>query len=235
MTKEPLILLPGTLCDKALFEPQINALSDICIPTPLPVHLYDNLYDVASYILGKVKGDFAIAGLSYGGIIAFELWRQAPERITKLALINTTPHPPSDKTKITQQRFVGMAHLGEFKEITTDYLKDVMLHPKNQENHLLRQTILQMAENIGIDGFVNEIKAQLTRPDSSPDLVTITCPTLIITGKQDTVIPEEIHYMMADQIPNADLLIIEECGHLSTLEQPDIVNEALRQLLTQPS
>ncbi|MEL6528086.1 MAG: alpha/beta hydrolase [Chloroflexota bacterium] len=232
MNDLPLIFLPGTLCDASLFAPQMKALADVAIPQAVDVHLQDSITEVGQYVLGEVDGAFAVAGLSYGGIIAFELWRQAPERIAKIALLNTNPYEASPETRASQQRFIGMAHLGEFREVTTDFLKDVMLHPDHRKDLALRETVLNMAKHIGITGFVNEVKAQLARPSSVPDLETITCPTLIMTGKQDTVVPLAVHQMMAERIPHAHLVAIEHCGHLSTLDQPTIVNAALHDWLT---
>ena len=232
MEKLPLLLLPGTLCDAMLFEHQLKHLTDVAQPQLIDVHLQDNLRDVAAYVIDRVEGDFTVAGLSYGGIVAFEIWRQAPERLKKLALLNTNPYPAAEQTKINQQRFVGMAHLGEFREITTDFLKDIMLHPEHQKDQALRQKVLNMAETIGIEGFVNEIKAQLARPDALPDLPHITCPTLVLTGREDFVVPLHVHEHMAAQLPHSHLRIIEQCGHLSTMEQPEIVTRAMRDWLT---
>ncbi len=232
MSKLPLLLLPGTLCDATLFEYQVKHLTDITIPIVVDVHHQDNLYDVAQYVLSQVDVQFAVVGLSYGGIVAFELWRQASERIKGMALLNTNPHEASEKTRASQQRFVGMAHLGEFREITTDFLKDVMLHPENQKDMALREKVLKMAESIGIDGFVNEIKAQLARPSSIRDLPNITCPTLVMTGREDYVVPVSVHEMMATQLPNSRLTIIEQCGHLTTMEQPERVTLELRDWVT---
>ena len=166
-------------------------------------------------------------GLSYGGIIAFELLRQAPERINKLILMNTNYKKPSEQTQINQQRFIGMAYLGQFKEITSEILIDAMLHPKNAQKQELRETVLNMALNVGIDGFFNQVKAQLGRPDSTKDLQNIKCPTLIITGREDNICPLKLHEDMAEAIPNSTLKVIEECGHLSTLEQPNLVNNTI--------
>lgn len=232
MSKLPLLLLPGTLCDATLFEHQVANLSDVTLPQVVDVHLQDNLPDVARYVLQQVEGQFAVAGLSYGGIVAFELWRQSPERIVKMALLNTNPYKASETTRESQQRFIGMAHLGEFREVTTDYLKDVMLHPEHQKDTVLRTKVLKMAETIGIKGFVNEVKAQLARPDSTENLANIDCPTLVLTGREDTVIPLPIHEAMAKKLPDSRLLIVENCGHLSTMEQSEIVTQALREWLT---
>lgn len=229
MSKLPLLLLPGTLCDATLFEYQVANLADIVTPRVVDVHLQDNLPDVARYVLAQVEGAFAVAGLSYGGIVAFELWRQAPERIAKMAFLNTNPYPAAEKTKESQQRFVGMAHLGEFKEVTTDFLKDVMLHPDHLKDMALRRKVLKMSETIGIEGFVNEVKAQLARPSAIPDLSNITCPTLVLTGREDMVVPLPAHEKMAELLPNSRLVIVEHCGHLSTMEQPEHVTAALRE------
>lgn len=228
----PLLLLPGTLCDATLFAYQVAHLSDVCIPQAVDVHHQDNLEAVGRYVLEQVEGPFAVAGLSYGGIVALELWRQAPERVHKLALLNTNPRLPAPETRASQQRFVGMAHLGEFREVTTDFLKDVMLHPDHQKDLALRETVLKMAESIGRAGFLNEVKAQLGRPDATLDLPQITCPTLVLTGREDMVVPLAVHQAAADALPCGELIVVEQCGHLSTLEQPVRVTQALRDWLT---
>ncbi|MGB7337280.1 MAG: alpha/beta hydrolase [Phototrophicaceae bacterium] len=232
MEKLPLLLLPGTLCDATLFEHQVTHLADIAAPQVIDVHRQDNLADVARYVLSQVTGKFAVAGLSYGGIVTFELWRQAPERIVKIALLNTNPYHAASKTVEVQQRFVGMAHLGKFQEITTNYLKDTMLHPDHQKDMILREKILNMAKTIGIEGFVNEVKAQLARPNSIYDLPNITCPTLVLTGREDAVVPLFAHAMMYDHLPHSRFIVIENCGHLSTMEQPENVTQALRDWIT---
>lgn len=232
MSGLPLVLLPGTLCSAALFAHQVEHLADIAAPRVIDVHLQDTLPAVARYVLEQVDGQFAAVGLSYGGIVAFELWRQAPERIVKLALLNTNPRAASAEMRQRQQRFVGMAHGGEFRSITTDFLKDAMLHPDHRQNRALRDLVLRMAEQIGVQGFVNTVKAQLARPDSLPDLPRITCPTLVLSGCEDTVVPAAVHIEMVNALPNARLVMVERCGHLSALEQPEIVTAALRDWLT---
>lgn len=229
----PLLLLPGTLCNATLFAHQVAHLEDVARPQVVAVHLQDDLRAVARYVLSQVEGPFAVAGLSYGGIVAFEMWRQAAARIVKLALLNTNPRPPSSETRERQQRFVGMAHLGEFRSITTDFLKDAMLHPDHRRDLKLREAVLDMAESIGVQGFVNTVRAQLSRPDSTPDLPRITCPTLVLTGREDTVVPLPVHVEMAQALPRSRLVIVEQCGHLSTMEQPEIVTGALREWLTE--
>ena len=225
---ETLLMIPGTLCDASLFKYQITGLQAIANCKVVSNSSSDDLQEVAAHILSETLGNFSVMGLSYGGIIAFELWRQAPERINKLILMDTNHKKPSEKTRMTQQRFIGMSYLGEFREITTHFLKDTLLHPDHAKELEMRETVLNMALNVGRDAFFNQVKAQLARPDSSKDLPNIKCPTLIIVGRQDLVCPIELHEEMATLIPNSTLKIIDNCGHLSTLEQPDVVNEIIK-------
>ena len=220
-------MIPGTLCDYNLFKYQTEGLKDLVDCRVASNTSASSLKQVAKNILDNYSGSFSVMGLSYGGIVAFELLRQAPERINKLILMNTNYKQPSERTRINQQRFIGMAYLGEFKEITSKILIDAMLHPKNAKKQELREIVLNMALNVGTYGFFNQVKAQLARPDSSKDLQNIKCPTLIITGKEDNICPLKLHKEMAETIPNSTLKIIEECGHLSALEQPNLVNSII--------
>ncbi len=229
--KEPLIMIPGTLCDGSLFAAQMEGLKDLADCRIGDHSSSEDLKEVAANIINSVpaSSNFSIMGLSYGGIIAFEIWRQAPKRISKMILLNTNYQKPSEATRTKQQQFLGMSVLGEFREITTDFLKDAMLHPKHAQQPEMRQAVLQMAMNVGKEAFFRQIKAQLYRPDSTADLPNIQCPTLVITGREDKVCTVEIHEKMASMMPNAILKIVEESGHLSTMEQPDEVNRMIRE------
>ncbi|MEM9932612.1 MAG: alpha/beta hydrolase [Bacteroidota bacterium] len=226
--REKLVMIPGTLCDALLFGPQLEGLSDFVDCKVVDNASAEALPQVARNILDEVAGKITVMGLSYGGIIAFEMWRQEPERIENLILLNTTHKLPSVTTRTNQERFVGMAELGNFKKITTDFLKDVMLHPDHAKQPQLRTLVLQMALNTGKDAFIRQVKAQLGRPDSTQDLMNIICPTLLMTGRQDQVCTVAIHEEMERLMPSSTLKIIEHCGHLSTLEQPQEVNAVIR-------
>jgi len=222
--KDPLMMIPGTLCDHTLFKHQVEGLKDLADCHIGNISSSDDLKIVAANIIAQINGDFSILGLSYGGIIAFEIWRQVPTRINKMILLNTNHREASEATREKQQRFLGMSMIGEFREITTDFLKDAMLHPDHAKLPEMRDAILKMALNTGEENFYRQIKAQLGRPDSTKDLSNIKCPTLVMTGMEDKVCTPEIHKEIAQLIPNSKLVIIEKCGHLSTMEQPDEVN-----------
>lgn len=232
MDKMPLILLPGTLCDATLFDYQLKHLADFTQAQVIDVHLQDNLADVAQYVLSQVEGKFAVAGLSYGGIVAFEVWRQAPERILKLALLNTNPYPASEQTIKSQLRFITTAKSITLRKLAIQYLERVILHPNPQKDKVLREKVLDMANTIGVEGFINELRAQLYRLSAITDLPHINCPTLVLTGREDLIVPLFAHEQMAETLPNSHLVIIEGCGHLSTIEQPEMVTQALRNWLT---
>lgn len=232
MPRHTVIFLPGTLCDERLFAPQIAALSPYADCRVGDVAAADSLPECARHILDTAPSRFSLCGLSWGGIIALEIMRQQPERVARLALLNCNARPASEATRARQQRFVGMSQLGEFREITTDFLKDAMLHPDHRQDLSLRRTVLAMAESVGRARFVNQVKAQLARPDSRPTLGKVSCPTLVLGAREDEVCTVPMHEEIAAAIPGAELLILERCGHLSTLEQPERVNEALLRWLS---
>ena len=218
MTRETLVLIPGTLCNGTLFEHQVRELSDLAECRVADSSQADELKAVAGGILSETTGDFSLMGLSYGGIVAFEILRQAPHRVRRLILLNTNYKPPSETTRTNQERWVGMACLGRFEEVTTNILTDLMLHPDHTGLPAMRAVVLQMARAVGKHGFIRQVKAQLGRPDSTADLPKITCPTLLITGREDRICPVVLHEEMAAMIAGSQLEIVEQCGHLSTLE-----------------
>lgn len=232
MNKIPLALLPGTLCTSLLWERQVQALGDIADAQVIDIAQHDDLSALALHVIEVMPQPFAVAGLSYGGIIAFEIWRQNAAAVSHMALMNTTPMPASPQKRAAQEALVQMARSGHFKEVTTEHLKDTMLHPDHRGDMTLRSQVLAMAQETGVQGFVNQIEAQLTRPDSRPALPAIHCPTLVLTGDQDTLCTPDIHRDMASAMPQATLHIIENCGHLSTMEQPEGVSRLMRVWLT---
>jgi pimeloyl-ACP methyl ester carboxylesterase len=222
------VWLPGTLCDARLFAPVLPLLGAGWMHHVPETAAHDSVSAVARAVLEAAPPRFALVGLSYGGILAFEIMRQQPARVERLALLHTTPLPPSDAMRERLTLYASMAAGGDFRAITTDHLKDTLLHPEHRHDPALRRIVLEMAMAIGAAGFLNQVRAQLSRPDSTPDLPGIGVPTLVMTGRQDTVCPSELHERMAASIPGAVLVIIEECGHLSPLEQPAAAADALR-------
>ena len=219
------------MCDARLWKPQIEALDIHCLVADLSSH--DNLTDMAASVLDAAPASFAVAGLSMGGILAFELWRQAPERITHLALLDTNPHADTPDKRTMRLDQVEQVLSGQLRKLATESLKPAYLAKANRDNQALLDEILAMAMDAGEEVFRRQSIALKDRVDSVATLATISCPTTVICGAEDHICPPAYHELMARRIPGARLVIIENCGHLATLEQPDAVNYELQRLLRQ--
>ncbi|PKF87880.1 alpha/beta hydrolase [Bacillus sp. BA3] len=230
MAKVPLILLPGTLCDERLWG-TVN-LSDLADVKVCDVSKADTIEGIAKSVLEEAPDKFALAGLSLGGIISLEIMRIAPERVIKLALLDTNPNPPSLEQIEGWERFIDMANNGQFLDITINHLLPVLIHPDRRNDEGLVSTIIEMAEKVGIEGYINQLKAVMTRSDQRPILSTISCPTMILVGREDRVCPLHMSEFLTENIPAANLEIISHSGHLSPLEQPEKVSAALREWLS---
>jgi len=224
-----LLLLPGLMCDARLFQPQIDSLRCNSIVPDLGKH--DNFREMAEDVLADAPPTFAVAGLSMGGILAFEIWRQAPERVTHMALIDTNPKPDTPSKRQTRLQQINIALQGGLRQLATESLKPVYLAECNRDDEELLETILDMALSLGPDVFERQSRALKDRVDSVPTLATISCPTAIICGSEDRLCPVELHQLMAAEIPGATLTVIPDCGHMASLEQAASVTQQLQHLL----
>ncbi|PJN88154.1 alpha/beta fold hydrolase [Bacillus sp. mrc49] len=229
MQKVPLILLPGTLCDERLWESL--KLSDLADVKVCDVSKADTIEGMAKSVLKEAPDRFALAGLSLGGIISLEIMRIAPERVLKLALLDTNPYPPQPEQISGWERLIEMADNGQFHDITHNHLLPVLIHPDRRNDEALVSTIIEMAEKVGKAGYINQLKAVMTRSDQRPILSSIECPTMILTGKEDVVCPVHMSEFLQENIREARLEIVNHSGHLSTLEQPEKVSALLRDWL----
>ncbi|WP_148357679.1 alpha/beta fold hydrolase [Peribacillus simplex] len=230
MDKVPLILLPGTLCDERLWE-TVN-LADLADVKVCDVSKADTIEGIAKSVLEEAPDKFALAGLSLGGIISLEIMSLAPERVMKLALLDTNPNPPTLEQIEGWERFIDMANNGQFLDITINHLLPVLIHPDRRNDEALVSKIIDMAEKIGIEGYINQLKAVMTRSDQRPILPAIACPTMILAGREDRVCPLHMSEYLTENIPTASLEIVSHSGHLSPLEQPEKVSAALRKWLS---
>lgn len=232
MPRSPLVLLPGLLNTRRVYEHQVEALEDIAdIVVPELWH-DDTIGAMAETALAAAPPTFALCGFSMGGYVAFEIFRRAPTRVERIALIDTQAAPDSPESRTRRQAFIEQTRLGRFHGVHPTLLPQI-IHPTRLKDAAVTQPILDMAKEIGGDGFVRQQQAILGRPDSRPLLVEIEVPAVVIVGRQDMATPLPRSQQMAADIANAQLVILEECGHVSPLERPAEVSAALRRWLTQ--
>ena len=228
--KIPLVLLPGLLCDAALWAPQVKALADIADPQVADLTRDESLAGMARRVLAAAPARFALAGLSMGGYVAQEIMRQSPQRVTRLALLDTSARADTPERAAQRRGFIELAHKGQFKGIQPRMLP-VYLHPDHLQDKAITDAVLAMAERVGKDAFLRQQQAIMNRPDGRGDLKRIAVPTLVLCGRDDQATPYEHNAEIAALIPGATFVAIERCGHLSTMERPAEVTAALRRWL----
>lgn len=229
--KIPLVLLPGLLCDAALWRAQVEGLGTLAAPTIVDLTRDDSLVGMARRALAEAPPSFALAGLSMGGYVAQEVMRQAPERVTRLALLDTSARADTPEQTARRRGLIELSEKGEFKGVTPRLLP-LLIHPARHEDKPLTDLVMGMAERVGKEAFLRQQKAIMGRPDGREDLRRIACPTLVLCGRQDALTPLALHEEIAGLVAGAKLVVVEDCGHLSTMEKPVTVTAALRQWLT---
>jgi pimeloyl-ACP methyl ester carboxylesterase len=227
---ESLVLAPGLNCTYRLFEPQIAALGQDREIVLADHTRDDDMAAIARRLLAAAPERFALAGLSMGGYLALEVVRQAPERVTRLALLNTNAHADTDEQRRNREREIEFAEGGRFREVC-DARWEKSVHPDRLADPELRRVYDLMAEETGPAVFVRQLRAIMSRRDSRPMLPTIRVPTLILVGDSDALTPPEQAREMAGLILGATLVTAPACGHLSTLERPQAVADALKSWL----
>jgi pimeloyl-ACP methyl ester carboxylesterase len=222
----PILLVPGLGGSPRIYAPVIPALWRSG-PVTVANHIRDdNMGAIARRILAEAPPRFALAGHSMGGYIAFEIMRQAPERVAKLALLNTQARPDTPEAIERRQGMIKVIESGGFSA-ATDTLYAILVHTSRRDDAALKKIVHEMAEDIGPEAFVRQVTAVMARADSRPTLATIACPTLVLTSDQDSVISNSLSVEIADGIFGAKLVTIANCGHLSQIEQPQAVAAAL--------
>ena len=224
-----LMLLPGLVCDAAVWAPQVAALPAQCV---VPAWgLRDSLTAMAEQVLAEAPTErFQMAGHSMGGRVALEVMRLAPQRVERLALLDTGTHPlpageAGEKERAGRMALLKIAQEQGMRAMGRQWARP-MVHPSQQGTPLF-EAILDMIERSSPEQFAAQINALLNRPDAAALLSTIVCPTLVLCGRDDAWSPPAQHEAMQAAIPNASLSIIEHCGHMCTMEQPQAVTEAL--------
>ena len=225
---EPLavVLIPGLLASPRMYAAQIPHLWRTGSVTIANHTLDDGLGAIARRVLAAAPERFALAGLSMGGYVPFEILRQAPERVAKLALLDTTARPDTPEQTAARREQMALASGGRFPEVV-DALFPRLVHRERRQDAALREVFNLMAEDVGSAAFIRQQTAILGRPDSRATLGGIRCPTLVLVGEDDELTPPDRAAEIAAGIAGARLVKVRQCGHLSTLEQPGEVTRAL--------
>ena len=230
MEKQNLVLVPGLLCDDALWEHQSKYLSETADIKIADVTRSETIFGMAEAVLAMAPEKFALAGLSMGGYVSLEIMRRAPERVTKLALLDTSARSDTEEQSRRRHHFIQLTREGGFDEVISTLLS-LFVHPDRMQDEQLCNNIKEMNRRVGPEIFMRHQAAIMGRPDSRNDLSKIRCPTLILCGRQDALTPLEVHEEMSSTIPKARLAIIEDCGHMTTMERPHAVTALLRDWL----
>ena len=222
----PLVLLPGMMCDERLFAPQISELSKQREVHFAQISGHETITELATDVLNNAPPVFALAGLSMGGIVAMEVLSQASERVERLALLDTNPLAELSDVRMRRGPQIDAVKNGQLKEIIRDEMKPNYLFDGDKKTKILK-LCMDMALDIGPDAFIRQSIALRDRIDQKNTLRTYKRPALVLCGRHDVLCPLERHELMHNLLENSKLEIIEDAGHLPTLEQPKITTMAL--------
>jgi len=222
----PLIWLPGMMCDARLFAPQVAELGgQVVISTA-----QDTVTAMAQKVLDDAPRTFALAGLSMGGIVAMEVMRLAPDRVASVALMDTNPKAEHPDVAAGREPQIAKVHAGALDRVMREEMKPQYLTDGPHRAAIL-DLCMDMAAGLGAQAFINQSRALQSRPDQQDTLRQARCPALILCGRDDALCPVHRHELMKQLMPHATLQIIENAGHLPTLEQPDTTTTALQRWL----
>ncbi|WP_372424896.1 alpha/beta fold hydrolase [Salinarimonas chemoclinalis] len=224
---EHFVLIPGLLCTQALFAPQMPMLARHGTTQVADTTRDDTIDAMAERLLADApEGALSLVGLSMGGYVALEVARRAPDRVRRLALLDTSARPDAPEASETRRRLVALAEAGRFEEVI-DLLWQRLPAPDRLGDAALRAIVSGMARAVGPDAFARQQRAIMARADQRPRLPTLEMPTLVLVGESDAITPPEVAQEMAEAIAWATLTRVPACGHLSTLERPERVEAAL--------
>lgn len=225
----PLVLLPGMMCDARLWGPQMAALGRRVI-LHAPCTDADTMAALAAAVLAVAPPRFALAGLSMGGIVAMEVLRQAPQRVERLALLDTNPLAEADEIRDHRRGQMDRVKAGDLRVVMRDEMKPNYLADGSDRETIL-DLCMDMALSLGPEVFARQSRALAARFDQQSTLSRFTGPALVLTGAEDRLCPRARHELMHGLMPQSRLSVIEGAGHLPTLEQPGATTEALLEWL----
>lgn len=229
MAKTPLLLIPGLLCSPRLFAPQVAALAELAeIVVPdwrrAPLSIWDSWESAARWIVDQMPpGKFTLAGLSLGGMLAVEIMQIAADRVTKLALLDTGMRSQNEAERAVRRARIRLAEEGHFELVLGLQLSRFIPAYRLPDKKLVDE-VMTMCGEIGVDIYKRQEELAAVRADRRPDLPKIKCPTIVVCGRDDAATPLFLSEEMAKAIPAAALVVVEQCGHLISMEKPEETN-----------
>ena len=228
---EPLVAISGMLGSAPLWDGVSERLGDVVTILPMGVE-DDSVGQMAATVLANSPPRFALAGHSLGAVVALAMMRRAPDRITRLALLNASGRGPSPAQQVAWSRWRQRTLDGEFDQIAAELAVATLARSRQDcTDHIAAN--VAMAHEGGSAGFLRQLAAQSTRPDSLASLAAIAVPVLVMSGDEDDVCPPELQQELAEHCAQAELVTVEGGGHMLPLECPDAVAEHLLRWLTQ--
>jgi pimeloyl-ACP methyl ester carboxylesterase len=232
--KPTLYLLPGLLCDETVWAPQVAALAPLAEIRVADFRGFDSITAMAQAVLAAAPARFALAGHSMGARVALEIVRLAPDRVERLALLDTGTHPLRDGEVAKRRELVDLANGEGMAALATRWLPP-MVHPDRVADEDLMRPLRAMVLRMTPAIHESQIKALLTRPDAEAVLPAIRCPVLVGVGRQDAWSTLAQHEAIAAAIAQAKLVVFESSGHMAPIEAPEAVTAALRAWLAAPA
>ena len=223
-------MIPGMMCDERIFSPQIEELSQNLEVTIADISNFSSVSELASDVLKKAPKSFSLLGHSMGGIVAMEIYSQEPKRIEKLILMDTNPKAELDEVKLKREPQIKEVNKGKLLEVMRDEMKPNYVAESENKRSVLN-VCMDMALTLGPDVFINQSRALQSRLDQQNTIQSIKIPVLIMCGSEDKLCPVERHEMMHNMISDSDLIIINNAGHMPTLEQPRETTEVIKEWL----
>jgi pimeloyl-ACP methyl ester carboxylesterase len=224
------VFVPGLLCSPRLYEPVLSAAWAHGPVTVADTRHDRTISDMASRLLSGAPRQFAVVGLSMGGYVALEVLRQAPDRVLAAALMSTSARPDTPEQRAARSGQVAAVRAGGFEELVAAAFPAVV-GADSEHDAALRERWSAMADDVGPRAFERQQQATGGRIDQRPLLASVTCPTLVLHGTGDRLIPVEHGRELASGIPGARLELLDGCGHSPTWERPVESAAALAGLL----
>lgn len=221
-----LLFIPGLGCNARLYAAQIQALSGRVAMSVADHTRGTSIAEIASQILAEAPASFALCGLSMGGYLAMEIMRQAPQRVERLALLDTTAAPDTPEGRARREATMQRAGAGDYEGVI-EMLYPVLVRPAVHDDVAMKAAVGGMMREVGVATFLRQQAAILGRVDSRPSLPAIRCKTMALVGADDALTPPSAAREMASLIPGATLVEVPDCGHMAPMEQPEAVNRAL--------